>query len=109
MDILLDAKRRAERFWEDPRCSACSVVIGVEDHHWWRDGEVRCGVCDLALDLAGFLTRGRTEREIEAHLRRRKITFKRRRDLIEEALARAGAMKMVSGIWVSKSAEEDVA
>ena len=109
VDVLFEAKRRAERFWEDPRCSACSVAIGVEDHHGWHDGQVRCGPCDLALDLADFLTRGRTEREIEAHLRRRKIAFKRKRGLIEEALSRAGAEKMASGIWVRRTVEEDAA
>ena len=72
-------------------------------------GQARCGVCDLALDLARILTQGHTEREIEAHLRRRKLTFKRRRGLIEEALIRAGAQKMPSGIWMPKSVEEGAA
>ena len=38
MDVLLDAKRRAETVLEDPRCSVCDVVIGPDDDHWWRDG-----------------------------------------------------------------------
>ncbi len=48
-------------------------------------------------------------RNPQAHLHHRKLTFKRRRDLIEEALARAGAEKQPSGIWMRKVAEEDVA
>jgi hypothetical protein len=107
--VLHDAKERAERFWDNPRCTACNTGITRDAEHWWRDGQARCGGCDLAMDLVDFMTRGRTEREIEAHLRRRRLTFRRRRDLIEEALARAGAMKLPSGIWMTKSAEEDVA
>lgn len=107
--VLLEAKERSERFWADPRCTSCDDEVTPKDDHWWREGQALCGVCDLALDLDSILTKGLTEREIEAHLRRRKLTFKRRRDLIEKALARAGAEKMASGIWMRKTAGEEVA
>jgi hypothetical protein len=55
------------------------------------------------------MTRGRTEREIEIHLRSRKLTFKRKRSLIEKALQRAGVEKAPNGIWVPRSTEEGVA
>jgi len=106
--VLLDAKARAEAFWLDPKCALCDDTITPKTKHWWRSGRALCGVCDLALYLDDILTKGVTEREIEAHLRRRKLTFKRRRPLIEEALGRAGAQKMATGIWMRKVAEAGV-
>ena len=108
ISVLLDAQKRAERFWADPRCAICDAEIAPKDKYRWRDGTPLCGVCDLALDLDAILTKGVTEREIEAHLRRRKLTFKRRRDLIEEALSLAGADKLPSGIWMRKAAGKEV-
>jgi len=108
-DVLLEAKRRAEEFWADPRCGDCEVLIAPDDKHWWRDGEARCGICDLAFDLSGFLVKGRTEREIEVEVRIRKLTFKRNRALIEAALARAGAKRQPNGIWAKNLREEDAA
>jgi hypothetical protein len=105
---LWDAKDRAEIFWKDPRCSTCKCQLSSQNDHWWRAGKALCGTCDLACDLVPILTRGLTEREIESQLRHRKLTFKRKRALIEEALARAGATKLRTGIWMPKIAEEDV-
>jgi hypothetical protein len=66
-------------------------------------------VCDLAVYLQPFMTRGRTEREIEAHLRIRGLMFRRKRGLNEEALRRAGAEKAPTGIWIPAATEEGVA
>ncbi len=108
-DILLGAQRRAQEFWSHPRCAACDTAITPDDKYWWQEGQPLCGPCDLACDLLDFLTRGRTEREIEGHLRIRRLTFRRHRVLIEEGLSRAGARKAPNGIWVPKSAQEEVA
>ena len=108
MDVLLDARGRAESFWDDPRCTRCDGEISREDDHWWH-GSAMCGVCDLARVLAPILTGDLTEREIESHLRYRRLTFKRRRALLEEALGRAGAEKLSSGMWRLRSAGEVVA
>jgi len=62
----------------------------------------------LAADLDALLTGDLTEREIEAGLRVRKLTFKRHRDLIEKALTHAGAIQLPSGLWVRKVAGEEV-
>lgn len=97
---LLEATRRAQKFWDDPHCAQCNDVIAPDEDHWWRDGQARCGPCDVAVDLDAILTRGVIEREIEAHLRHRRLTFKRRRPLIEAALAKRGAVKMASGVWL---------
>ena len=43
------------------------------------------------------MTKGLTEREVEGHLRRRRLTFKRNRSLIETALTQAGATKQATG------------
>jgi hypothetical protein len=109
LDVLRDTKRRAEAFWADPKCAVCDIVIKPDDEHWWRHGTARCGVCDLAYYLLDFMVKGRTEREIERRLRGRKLTFKRHRNLIEEALARTGARKARNGIWVPRAAQEDAA
>ncbi len=108
VSVLLDAKRRAERFWADPRCDMCATAIAPKEPYWWRDGQPLCGICDLALDLDSILVRGLTEREIEAHIRPRKLSFKRKRSLIEQALTRAGAEKLPSGIWMREVAGEEV-
>jgi hypothetical protein len=108
-EVLHDAKDSAERFWLDPRCTICDAEIGPQEDYWWRAGEALCGVCDLAQALASILTCPLTERDIEARLHFRKLTFKRRRTLIEKALGRAGAEKLLSGMWTLKSAGEDVA
>ncbi len=77
--VLLDATRRAENFWADPQCTACATGITPDSDHWWRDGQPLCGTCDLAVELLDLMTRGRTEREIEAH-----CTFRRFRTLSPE-------------------------
>jgi hypothetical protein len=109
VDVLREAMSRAGKFWSDPHCSACDAQITPDTEYWWRNDEPFCDVCDLAHDLAPLFTRGRAEREIEAHLGLRKLTFKRRRALIEEALARAGAQKAPNGIWVLRARKEGTA
>ena len=108
MDVLYTAKRQAEAFWANPLCEACGGTITPRTQHW-EDGHPFCPACGLAYDLIVFMVKGRTEREIEAHLQVRKLTFRRKRPLIEEALRRAAARKAANGIWVPKSTEEGAA
>lgn len=108
-DVLQDALTRAKAFLETPRCSLCAVAIDPRDkktRYWWRDGKPRCGPCDLVVDLARYMTTGRTEREIEVYLGLRRLSFRRHRAFIERALGRLGSVRAPSGIWLAPVAGE---
>lgn len=107
VDRLLDARRRAAKFWADPRCSECSGTIARSERLWWHESRPFCGICDLAIDLGAFMTTGRTEREIERYLRPHRLIFRRHRGLIEQALRRTGAEKQRTGIWSPRRQGEE--
>lgn len=109
VDVLEEAIDRAKAFLDAPGCSLCSVAIDPKDKrtkYWWRNGTPYCGLCDLSVDLSAHMTKGRTEREIEAYLGSRRLSFRRHRAFIERALGRLGSVRAPSGIWLAPTAGE---
>lgn len=93
VDAVLDARE----------CPDCKEPMLQLDDGWWDQGRFICRICDLAAELNPILNVGRTEGEIEHHLRNRRITFKRNGPRLRAALRVAGATQLPCGIWVLES------